>query len=71
MKYLYVLILDIAVSPDLSVEVVMRLRQKCAIILHHTYLSNALIHVDPLTASGEEHHYVSGHYGDRTPHSHK
>ncbi|MCJ7639972.1 MAG: hypothetical protein MUO70_08910 [Euryarchaeota archaeon] len=50
----------------------MRLRQKCAIILHHTYLSNALIHVDPLTASGEEHHYVSGHdYGDRPPHSHK
>ncbi len=42
------------------------------LLLHLTYLSNELIHVDPLTASGEEHLYVSGHdYGDRTPHSHK
>jgi len=34
-------------------------------------LSSVLIHVDPLSASGEEHHYVNGHdYGDLTPHRH-
>jgi len=65
---------NIAVSPDLSVEaghaIATGVRHH---LLHHLkYLSNASIHVDPLTASGEEHHYVSGHdYGDRAPHSHK
>lgn len=65
---------NIAVSPDMSVEagheIATEVRHH---LLHHlTYLSNALIHVDPITASGEEHHYVRGHdYGDRTPHSHK
>ena len=65
---------NIAVSPDISVDaghaIATEVRHH---LLHHlTYLSNALIHVDPLTASGEEHHYVGGHdYGDRTQHSHK
>jgi divalent metal cation (Fe/Co/Zn/Cd) transporter len=73
MKYLSVLILDIAVSPDLSVEAGHAIATEVhRNLLHHTYLSNALIHIDPLTASGEEHHYVSGHdYSDRTQHSHK
>jgi hypothetical protein len=41
-------------------------------LLHHlAYLSNAAVHVDPLNASGEAHHFVSGHdYGDLTPHQH-
>jgi cation diffusion facilitator family transporter len=41
-------------------------------LLHHlTYLSNVVVHVDPVHASGEEHHLVEGHdYGDLFPHSH-
>jgi len=64
---------NVAVDPELSVEaghvIAKEVRHK---LLHHlTYLSNAVIHVDPLNASGEEHHYVSGHdYGDLTPHRH-
>jgi len=62
---------NVAVDPDLSVEaghvIAKEVRHQ---LLHHlAYLSNALIHVDPLNASGEEHHYVSGHdYGDLTTH---
>jgi hypothetical protein len=35
-------------------------------LLHHVlHLANAVIHVDPLDASGEEHHHVVEHvYGD-------
>jgi divalent metal cation (Fe/Co/Zn/Cd) transporter len=64
---------NVAVDPDLSVEaghvIAKEVRHQ---LLHHlTYLSNALIHVDPLNASGEEHHHLSGHdYGDLTPHLH-
>jgi len=64
---------NVAVDPDLSVEaghvIAKEVRHQ---LLHHlTYLSNALIHVDPLNASGEEHHCVSGHdYGDLTTHRH-
>ena len=41
-------------------------------LLHHlTYLSNATIHVDPATASGEEHHRIESHVHDGLPdHSH-
>ena len=64
---------NVAVDPELSVEaghvIAKEVRHQ---LLHHlAYLSNAVIHVDPLNASGEEHHYVSGHdYGDLTPHRH-
>jgi cation diffusion facilitator family transporter len=64
---------NVAVDPKLSVEaghvIAKEVRHQ---LLHHlTYLSNAVIHVDPLNASGEEHHFVSGHdYGDLTPHRH-
>jgi len=40
--------------------------------MHHlVYLSNALIHVDPPNASGDEYPYVGGRdYGDLTTHRH-
>jgi divalent metal cation (Fe/Co/Zn/Cd) transporter len=58
--------LNIAVSPQLSVA------QGHAIatavqhqLLHHLpQLENAVIHVDPLDASGEEHHRMEGHVHD-------
>jgi len=65
--------LNIAVSPELSVEqgheVATEVRHQ---LLHHLrYLSNATIHIDPLSASGEEHHRISEHeHGDLPAHSH-
>jgi len=64
---------NIAVPSDLSVEqghaIANAVRHE---LLHHLpYLSNATIHVDPLNASGEEHHQISGHTHDELPiHSH-
>jgi cation diffusion facilitator family transporter len=53
--------LNIAVSPDLTVseghEIADEVRHQ---LLHHLrYLSNATIHIDPLNASGEEHHCIA------------
>lgn len=65
--------LNIAVNPECTVEqgheIAKEVRHQ---LLHHLeYLSNAVIHVDPLTASGEEHHNVSNHtHSDLPPHSH-
>jgi divalent metal cation (Fe/Co/Zn/Cd) transporter len=65
--------LNITVRPDLSVA------QGHAIatevqphLLHHLpSLANAIIHVDPLDASGEEHHRIAEHWhGDWLAHSH-
>ena len=41
-------------------------------LLHHVgYLSDATVHVDPLSASGEEHHRITEHNHDGLPtHSH-
>lgn len=41
-------------------------------LLHHlNYLSNAIIHVDPSDASGEEHHRIEEHsHDDLSSHSH-
>jgi len=41
-------------------------------LLHHLkYLSNAMIHIDPVQASGEEHHHITNHAHDNLPdHSH-
>ena len=54
---------NVAVDPSLSVKaghaVAKDVRHH---LLHHLpYLDDAAIHVDPLTASGEEHHYIRGH----------
>ena len=65
---------NVAVDPELSVEaghiIAKEVRHQ---LLHHlAYLSNALIHVDPLNAAGEAYHYVKGHdYGDLAPHRHE
>jgi cation diffusion facilitator family transporter len=65
--------INIAVSPELSVEkgheIAKQVRQQ---LLHHLrYLSNATIHIDPVTASGEAYHGVAHHEHDDLPtHSH-
>jgi cation diffusion facilitator family transporter len=65
--------INIAVSPDLSVErgheIAKEVRHQ---LLHHLrYLSNAVIHIDPANASGEEHHSIAQHIHDNLPaHSH-
>jgi cation diffusion facilitator family transporter len=62
-----------AVSSDLTVEqgheIAKEVRHQ---LLHHLrYLSNATIHIDPVTASGEEHHRISEHVHDElSTHSH-
>ena len=50
---------------DVAVEVRHRL-------LHHLkYLADATVHVDPASASGEEHHHIESHqHDDLAPHSH-
>jgi len=65
--------INISVSPELSVEkgheIAKEVRHQ---ILHQVrYLSNATIHIDPLNASGEEHHGFNEHVHDNLPaHSH-
>ena len=64
---------NIAVNPKLSIEegheIAKEVRHQ---ILHHLrYLSNATIHIDPMNASGEEHHRIVNHtHGDLPAHSH-
>jgi len=59
--------INMAVSDDLFVkeghEIAKEVRQQ---LMHHLiYLSGATIHVDPLRASGEEHHHLGEHrHGD-------
>ena len=65
--------INISVSPELSVEkgheIAKEVRHQ---ILHQVrYLSNATIHIDPMNASGEEHHGFGEHVHDDLPaHSH-
>lgn len=65
--------INIAVSPELSVEkgheIAKQVRHQ---LLHHLrYLSNATIHIDPVTASGEAYHRIAEHEHDDLPaHSH-
>jgi cation diffusion facilitator family transporter len=65
--------INISVTPELSVEkgheIAKEVRHQ---ILHQIrYLSNATIHIDPLNASGEEHHGFVEHVHDNLPaHSH-
>ena len=65
--------LNVAVTPELTVEggheIATEVRHQ---LLHHLrYLSNATIHIDPATASGEEHHKIGQHEHNGLPvHSH-
>jgi len=65
--------LNIAVSPHLSVAqghaIATEVRHQ---LLHHLpHLTNATIHIDPLDASGEEHHRIEEHaHGDLPAHAH-
>jgi cation diffusion facilitator family transporter len=65
--------LNITVPPDLSVAqghaIATEARHQ---LLHHVpHLANALIHVDPVDASGEEHHRIATHvHGDLPAHTH-
>lgn len=65
---------NVSVSEGLSVaeghEIAKEVRHS---LMHHlSYLSNVTIHVDPTTASGEEHHSINEHAHDDLPnHSHK
>jgi cation diffusion facilitator family transporter len=64
---------NVAVDPELTVEqgheIATAVRHQ---LLHDLrYLANVTVHVDPVTASGEDHHRVSEHiHGDLSPHSH-
>jgi cation diffusion facilitator family transporter len=64
---------NVAVRSDLSVEqgheIAKDVRHQ---LLHHLrYLSNATIHIDPISASGETHHRIHEHAHDELPtHSH-
>lgn len=64
---------NITVNSELSIErghqIAAEARHQVLHRLH--YLSNATIHIDPLNASGEEHHRIDQHvHGDFPAHSH-
>ena len=65
--------LNMTVPPELSVAqghaIAMEARHQ---LLHHLpHLANAIIHVDPADASGEEHHRIAAHvHGDLPAHTH-
>lgn len=65
--------LNITVPPEISVvqghTIAMEARHQ---LLHHLpHLANAVIHVDPIDASGEEHHRIAEHaHGDLPAHTH-
>jgi len=64
---------NVAVDPDLSVaEGHAIAREVNHQLLHHlTYLSGAVIHIDPVEEAGEDHHRISAHSHDGLPpHSH-
>jgi cation diffusion facilitator family transporter len=65
--------INLAVSPELSVEKAHEIAKEVRHqLLHYVrYLSDATIHVDPVNASGEEHHRLAEHVHDSLPvHSH-
>ena len=64
---------NVAVLADLSVEQGHDIAKEVRHHLLHElrYLSNATIHIDPITASGEAHHTIATHTHDERPaHSH-
>ena len=65
--------INLAVDPGLSVEAAHEIASEVRHqLLHHLkYLSNATIHVDPTSVSGEHHHQIGEHeHDDYTVHSH-
>ncbi len=65
---------NLAVNPALSVDEAHELARGARHEIMHQldYLSNAIIHVDPLGASGESHHRIDGHsHDDLASHSHR
>ncbi|MBI5968118.1 MAG: cation transporter [Deltaproteobacteria bacterium] len=64
---------NIAVDPELSVESGHKIAQEVRHgLLHHLrYLSHAIIHIDPVNASGEKYHRSPEHAHDKLPpHAH-
>ncbi|WP_447986857.1 cation diffusion facilitator family transporter [Nitrospira sp. Nam74] len=64
---------NIGVDPSLSVEAGHNIAAEVQHQLLHQlrYLSNVVVHVDPLTASGEHHHRIPAHtHGEFPTHSH-
>lgn len=65
--------INVAVNSNLSVEQGHQIATDVHHqLLHHLlYLSNAIIHIDPMNASGEDHHRIAEHtHDDFTTHSH-
>lgn len=65
--------LNVAVKAELSIgeghHVALAVRH--ALLHQLRYLSNVMVHVDPITASGEAHHRIAAHTHDELPsHSH-
>jgi divalent metal cation (Fe/Co/Zn/Cd) transporter len=66
--------LNVALDSEISIEkghaIAREVRHK---LLHHlNYLDNAVIHIDPLSASGEKFHGIEQHMHDgSSAHSHK
>jgi divalent metal cation (Fe/Co/Zn/Cd) transporter len=64
---------NIGVDPSLSVEAAHHIAAEVQHQLLHQlrYLSNVVVHIDPLTASGEHHHRILSHtHGEFPTHSH-
>lgn len=65
--------INIALNPNITIEEGHTIAMKVRHELFHNinYLSNAVIHIDPLDKSGEEKHHISEHKHDDFPaHSH-
>jgi cation diffusion facilitator family transporter len=64
--------LNIALDSNLTVEKAHSISKEVRhILLHHLkYLDNATIHVDPMSASGEQKHSIREHSHDGSTHSH-
>jgi cation diffusion facilitator family transporter len=64
---------NLAVNSSLSIEIAHAIsREVRHEIMHHLpYLSNAVIHVDPIDKSGEHYHHIELHkHGEHAEHSH-
>jgi cation diffusion facilitator family transporter len=66
--------LNVSLDPKLSVEQAHEIAKEVRHQLFHhlKYLSNAIVHIDPATASGEAHHRIKTHsHGNLSAHSHE
>jgi cation diffusion facilitator family transporter len=64
--------LNIALDSSLTIEKAHAISKEVRhILLHHLkYLDNAIIHADPISASGEQNHNIAEHSHDGSTHSH-